>query len=131
MRQNKHCQIYWQILNPEKNVMRNTVLQVRGRKWQLLLGGKTLGIAVHCWRGQGKVQQTRSRCRQKLLMRCGRKFSVRAISNIHAVMNNPKIINLDFLAGKTSAILDLHRDFSNWCISSTFRDNALHTHTQQ
>jgi len=24
MRQNKHCQIYWQILHPEKNVMRST-----------------------------------------------------------------------------------------------------------
>jgi len=32
MRQNRHCQIYWQILYPEKNVMRKTVLQVRGCK---------------------------------------------------------------------------------------------------
>jgi len=44
MWQNRHCQIYWQILNPEKNVMRSTVLQVRGRKWPLLLGGKTLQL---------------------------------------------------------------------------------------
>ena len=43
MRQNRHCQIYWQFLHPEKNVMRSTVLQVRGRKSTLLLGGETLG----------------------------------------------------------------------------------------
>jgi len=45
--------------------MRSTVLQVRGRKWQLLLGVKTLGIAVQCGHGQGKVQQMRSRCGQR------------------------------------------------------------------
>jgi len=41
MRQNRRCQIYWQILHPEKNAMRSTVLQVRGHKSLLLLGGKT------------------------------------------------------------------------------------------
>jgi len=45
MRQNRHCQIYWQILHPEKNVMRSTVVQVKGSKSPLLLGGKTLGAA--------------------------------------------------------------------------------------
>ena len=29
------------------------------------VGGKTLGIAVQCERGQGKVFQMQSRCRQR------------------------------------------------------------------
>jgi len=40
MGQNRNCQIYRQILHPEKNVMGSTVLQVRGHKSPLLLGGK-------------------------------------------------------------------------------------------
>jgi len=44
MRQNRHCQIYWPILHPEKNIMRSTGLQMRGHKSPLLLGGKTLGL---------------------------------------------------------------------------------------
>jgi len=57
MRQNRHYQIHWQILNPEKNVMRSTNLQVKGCKLPLLLGRKNFGIAVQCGRGQGNVQQ--------------------------------------------------------------------------
>jgi len=41
MRQNRHYQIHWQILHPEKNVMRSTVLLItEGCKSPLLLGGK-------------------------------------------------------------------------------------------
>ena len=45
--------------------MRSTVLRVKGCKWQVLLGCKTLGIAVQCGHGQGKVQQMQSQCRQQ------------------------------------------------------------------
>jgi len=73
MRQNRHCQFYWQTLHPEKNVMRSTVLQVRGHKSPLLLGGKTLGL--RCSADADKVMN--NKCRrgadsgQNLLMRCG------------------------------------------------------------
>jgi len=39
MRKNRHCQIYLQILYPEKDDMRSTVLRVKRHKWRLLLGG--------------------------------------------------------------------------------------------
>jgi len=42
MRQNRHYQIYWQTLYPEKNVMRSTVLQVKGYIWHLLFGDNTV-----------------------------------------------------------------------------------------
>ena len=34
------------------------------------------------------------------------------------------------MAAKKSGILDWCRDFCNWCISSTLRHNALHSHTR-
>jgi len=61
MRQNRHYQIHWQILHPEKNVMRTTKLQVKGCKLPLLLGRKNFGIVVQCGRGQGNVQQMQTR----------------------------------------------------------------------
>jgi len=48
MRQNRHCQIYWQISHPEKNVMRSTAFWVRGCKSPLLLRGKTSGLRTRC-----------------------------------------------------------------------------------
>jgi len=39
--------------------------------------------------------------------------------HIHAVMNNLKIIILDYLAAKKSGILDSCIDFCNWCITHT------------
>jgi len=64
MRQNRHCQIYWQILQPEKNVMRSTVLEVRGHKSPLLLRGETW-IAVQRKRRQRNLQQMRMRWVQR------------------------------------------------------------------
>ena len=60
MRLNRHCQIYWQILHPEKNVMRSTVVQVRGKKSPLLLWGKTLGF----WCSADADQVMYNKCRQ-------------------------------------------------------------------
>ena len=65
MRQNRHCQIYWQILYPEKNAMRSTMLQVRLCKSPWLLRGQKFGIAVQCGRGQGNVQQMWTWCGQR------------------------------------------------------------------
>jgi len=66
------------------------------------------------------------------------------ISNRHiqAVMNNLKLIILDYLTAKNSGILDWRRDFCDWFLSSysiwkvmpsrhlteynTLRDNARH-----
>ena len=62
MQQNRHCQICWQILYPEKNVRRSTVtmLQVRGCKSPLLLRGKTLGL-----RCSVDVDRVMYKCRQQ------------------------------------------------------------------
>ena len=78
MRENTHCQIYWQILHPEKNVVRSTVLQVRGRKSPLLLGGETLGL--RCSVDADRVMYNQCGCGadsgQKLLMRCGQRAQI-------------------------------------------------------
>jgi len=70
MHQNRHCQLYWHILNAEKNVMRSTVLQVRGYKSPLLLGGKTVGL--QCSADAHRVMDKKRGCvadsGQKLLM---------------------------------------------------------------
>jgi len=87
MRRNRHCQIYWQTLYPEKYVMRSTVLQVRGYKWQLLLGVKLrVCSAVLTWTGKSATNavavQTADRscwCSSD----SGHKYSVRAISILH------------------------------------------------
>jgi len=68
MWQNRPCQIYWQILHPERNVMRSTVLQVRGCKSPLVLGSKTLGLQRG--RGQGNVQQLWTRCGHRAQVSC-------------------------------------------------------------
>ena len=78
MRRNRHCQIYWQILHTEKNVMRSTVVQVRGRR--LLLEGKTLGL--RCSADAERVMYNKCRrdadrswwcwCRQRAQIFCPR-----------------------------------------------------------
>ena len=65
--------------------------------------------------------------------------------HIQAVISNLKFIILDYLAPKTSIIMDWRRDFCDWSINSpiwkvmpsrhltkykTLRDNALHMHAQ-
>jgi len=72
MRQNTHCGIYWQILHPEKNVMRSIVIQVRGGKLPLLLGGKTLGLRCSADRVMYNKCRRGADSGQKLLLRCGR-----------------------------------------------------------
>jgi len=82
MRQNRHCQIYWHILHPEKNVMRSTVLPVRGRKPPLLLGGKTLRLRCSadadsimynkCGRGADSGQKLLMWCEQRAQIFCPR-----------------------------------------------------------
>jgi len=62
----------------KKDFRGTTVLQLRGHKRWLLLGGKTQevsGVAVQSGRGQAKVQQTWARCGQRTLI------SALAISN--------------------------------------------------
>jgi len=85
MRQNRRCQIYWQILHPEKNVMRSTVLQVRGCKSPLLLGGETLGL--RCSADMDRVMYNKRGRGADRSCWCGadsgHKFSVRAISTVH------------------------------------------------
>ena len=85
MRQNRHCQIYWQILHPEKNSMRSTVLQVRGRKSPLLLGGETLGL--RCSAGADRVMYNkfgrRADSGQKLLMRCGQQVQIFCLRHLY------------------------------------------------
>jgi len=39
---------------------------------------------------------------------------------MQAVMNNLKVINLDYVAAKKFGILDWRRDFSDWFISTPF-----------
>jgi len=77
-RQNRHSQIYWQILHPEKNVVRSTVLPVRGRKLPLLLGGKTLGL--RCSADADRIMYTKcgrgADSGQKLLMQCGQRAQI-------------------------------------------------------
>jgi len=86
MRQNRRCQIYWQILHPEKNVIRSTVLSVRGRKSRMLLGGKTLGL--WCSADTDRIMYNKWRRSADRSCWCGvesrHKFSVRAISSVHA-----------------------------------------------
>jgi len=78
MRQNSHCQIYWQIFYPEKNVMMSTVLQVRGYKWHLLLGGKNLSLRCSADEDREKYNKCgRSTDNgQKLLMRCSQRTQI-------------------------------------------------------
>jgi len=83
MRKNRHCQTYWQTLYPEKNVTRNTVLQQRWYKWQLLLGGKTLSLGSSADADREKYNKRGHGVDsgQKLLMRRGHKYSVCTISS--------------------------------------------------
>jgi len=78
MRQNRHCQLHWQILHPEKTVMRSTVLQVRGHKSLLLLGGKTLGLQCSAYadRVMDKKRRRVADSGQKLLMRCRQRAQI-------------------------------------------------------
>jgi len=78
MWQNRHCQIYRQILHPEKNVMRSTVLQERGRKSPLLLVGKTLGFRYSAEADRVMYNKCRhgADSGQKLLMRCGQRAQI-------------------------------------------------------
>jgi len=88
MRKNRHCQIYLQILNPEKNVMRSTltVLQVKGHKSPLLLG-ETLGLRCR-WTRTGQCT-TNADTVWTVDRSCwcdadnGHKLCVRAISSLH------------------------------------------------
>jgi len=83
-RQNRHCQIYWQILHPEKTVMWSTVLQVGWHKSPWLFGGKTLGL--QCSTDADRVMY--NKCGQDADRSCwcsadsGHKFSVHAISSL-------------------------------------------------
>ena len=58
--------------------MRSTVLQVRGRKSPLLLGGKTLGL--RCSEDAARVMYNKygrgADSRQNLLMRCGQRAQI-------------------------------------------------------
>jgi len=78
MRQNRHCQIYWQISQSEKNVMRSAVLHVREHKSPLLLGGKILGLRSSA--DADRVMYNKCVCGvdsgQKLLMWCGQRAQI-------------------------------------------------------
>ena len=76
--------------------MRCIVLQVRGCNWQLLLGGKTLGLRCSadadsenynkCSRGADNGQKLLMRCGQRTQIFCLRHLYCRPCENFRAVI---------------------------------------------